>query len=347
MAQEADGEATSDHVVVHDERMRWHAELEILFDTVRDLGSALSTQEVIERLIDRTLVHLDSEIASVLLVEGGGELAMIHAKGLPEDVVQEARIPLGEGIAGHVARTGESLLIPDVEQHPLFQRRNHERYYTSSCICVPLIFNGQVRGVLNVNNKRSREPFTAGDLRLLEAIAGHAAIALANASRFEEMEARAQRDALTNLANHGFFWSTLDAEVKRADRHDRELALVMIDVDHFKAYNDRFGHRQGDSALVSVARVIEASSRSHDLPARYGGEEFAVILPETTIEGATLFAEKIRRSVEALGENGLTLSAGVASMRQTDGSSSALVEAADANLYRAKADGRNRVVTGS
>ena len=146
MAKEADPGAAAGDVAVLDERMHWHAELEILFDTVRDLGSTLSTHEVIERLIDRTLVHLDSEIASVLLVESGGDLVMIHAQGLPEDVIQEARVPQGEGIAGHVAQTGEPLLIPDVERHPQFQRRNHERYYTSSCVCAPLIFNGRVRG---------------------------------------------------------------------------------------------------------------------------------------------------------------------------------------------------------
>ncbi len=330
------------------EHRRWIAELEILFDTVRDLGSTLSTHEVIERLIDRTLLHLDSEIASVLLVESNRAMRIIHARGLPEDVVKNTRVPVGEGIAGHVAASGESLLVPDVEQDPRFRRRNHERYYTSSCISAPLIFHGRVRGVINVNNKRSQKVFAAADLRLLEAIAGHAAVALANAHRYEEMEERAQRDALTNLANHGCFWQTLETELKRADRHGRELSLVLIDVDHFKAYNDRYGHRQGDAALVAVSRVIAGCSRAHDVPARYGGEEFAVILPETPFEGALAFAEKMRQSVEELlleneGKSRLTVSAGVASLSKGEATSASLVEAADAELYRAKSLGRNRV----
>ncbi len=329
-------------------RPRWLAELEILFDTVRDLGSTLSTHEVIERLIDRTLLHLDSEIASVFLVGSDRAMRIIHARGLPEEVVSAARVPVGEGIAGHVAATGEPLLLPDVEQDTRFRRRNHERYYTRSCISAPLIFHGRVRGVINVNNKRNQDVYVPEDLRLLEAIAGHAAVALANAYRYEEMQERALRDALTNLANHGYFWERLETELKRADRHERELSLVMIDVDYFKAFNDRHGHRQGDAALVAVSRVIAGCSRAHDVPARYGGEEFAVILPETNFEGALVFAEKTRQAVEELrlghdGKSDLTVSLGVATFRQGVADGAALVEAADAELYRAKSLGRNRV----
>jgi diguanylate cyclase (GGDEF)-like protein len=327
------------------ERNRWHAELEILFETVQDLASTLSSHEVVERLIERTLEHLDSEIGSVMLVRPDGSLGITYARGLPDEVVSSTRVEVGEGIAGHVVATGEPLLVPDVEQDPRFRRRNHERYYTRSCICAPLIFQGRVRGVINVNNKRSQNPYASSDLRLLQTIASHAAMALANARRFEEMEERAQRDALTNLANHGFFWSTLDAEVKRADRHERELALVIIDVDHFKAYNDRHGHRQGDSALVAVSQAIASAGRAHDLAARYGGEEFAVILPETPKEGAETFGEKVRGAVEALADYGLTVSVGVACLFDSDGTATDLVEKADAELYRAKSQGRNQVCT--
>jgi diguanylate cyclase (GGDEF)-like protein len=325
------------------ERDRWHRELEILFETVQDLTSTLSSHEVLARLIDRTLGHLDSEIGSVMLVQPDGRLRVSYAQGLPDEIVSESRVAVGEGISGHVVASGEALLVQDVEEDPRFRRSNHERYYTRSCISAPLIFQGRVRGVINVNNKRSQSSFSGEDLRLLQTIASHASMALANARRFEEMEERAQRDALTNLANHGFFWSTLEAEVKRADRHTRELSLAMIDVDYFKAYNDRYGHRQGDSALVAVARVIAATSRAHDLPARYGGEEFAVVLPETPSEGAKTFGEKVRGAVEALADYGLTVSVGVASLSQCDGSAIDLVEQADKQLYRGKSGGRNRV----
>jgi diguanylate cyclase (GGDEF)-like protein len=206
-----------------------------------------------------------------------------------------------------------------------------------------------VRGVLNVNNKSTRAPFDAGDLRLLCAIAGHAAVALANADRFQEMLERAQRDALTGLANHGHFWATLEIEVNRASRYDRSLALVLVDVDHFKRFNDRHGHLRGDAALVEVARAVADRSRSHDLAARYGGEEFAVLLPETDARGGAAFGEKIRQAVEALAipaddpEEVLTVSVGVSGTHGDGTSGAELVEAADAQLYRAKQEGRNRV----
>jgi diguanylate cyclase (GGDEF)-like protein len=324
------------------ERHRLYAELEILFDTIRDLASTLSSDEVVERLIDRTLQHMDSEIASVLMTDSEGKLRIVHARGLPVEVIDEVRMQPGEGIAGHVVATGEPLLVSDVERDDRFSRPNKERYFTHSLVSAPLVLQGQVRGVINVNNKRNRAPYTNADMRLLQAIAGHAAVALSNARRYEEMESRAQRDALTNLANHGFFWSTLEAEVKRADRHGRQLALAMIDVDAFKAFNDRFGHPQGDSALVAVSNVIAKTSRAHDLAARYGGEEFAVILTETALQGAEVFAEKIRVGVESLSEHDLTVSVGVERLNPGD-SAADLVERADEQLYRAKDLGRNRV----
>ncbi len=327
------------------------AELQILFETVQDLSSTLSTQEVIERLVDRTLDHLDSEVGSVLLDDGDEVLRIVHARGLPDEVVRSTRIPFGDGISGFVARRGEPLLIADVEADPRFRRPNHERYYTRSCISAPLVHRGRIRGVINVNNKRDHSVFLDADLQLLRTIAGHAVQAYANAHRFEEVLERAQRDALTGLANHGHFAATLELEVKRALRYRRELALVMIDVDHFKRFNDQYGHLQGDAALVAVGRTISQRSRSHDTPARYGGDEFAVLLPETAIGGASVFGEKIRSAVEGLqlgsefGEEGLTLSVGVASLAETDGRPRSLLEAADARLYRAKDDGRNLVRT--
>jgi diguanylate cyclase (GGDEF)-like protein len=162
------------------------------------------------------------------------------------------------------------------------------------------------------------------------------------------MLGRAQRDALTGLANQGYFWEFLESEVRRAQRYGRSLALVLIDVDRFKGYNDRHGHLAGDKALVALARALVGGSRSHDLVARYGGEEFAVLLPETALEGGIAFAEKMRERIEAAGIGAalgspLTVSLGVASYPADGARARDLVAAADRELYRAKAAGRNRV----
>jgi diguanylate cyclase (GGDEF)-like protein len=326
---------------------RRNAELEVLYGTIRDLTSTLAVPEVLQRLLDRTLQHLDSEIGSIFELESEDRLRLAVSQGLPSDVTHDASVELGHGVTGYVAQSGMSLLVRDVELDSRFRRRNHERYYTHSLVSAPIVLHGHVRGVINVNNKRSREPFRPEDLRLLEAIAGHAAVALGNAHRFEETLRRAQRDALTGLANHGHFWATLEREVDRANRYGRSLGLVMLDVDHFKEFNDRLGHPRGDEALVGVARAVAGRCRAHDLVARYGGEEFAVILPEALLEGALAFAEKIREAVEVesfgpAGREELTVSLGVAVVPLHARTAGELVQRADAELYRAKSLGRNR-----
>ena len=327
---------------------RRNAELQLLYENIRDLTSTLSVREVLNRLMRRSLAHLESEIGSILLLSPDGKLRIVTSEGLPTDVTQETEVGLGEGISGHVAATGEPLLVTDVELDPRFQRRNHERYYTASFISAPLVHVGAVRGVINVNNKSTRADFTKEDLDLLQALAGHASIGLANAHRFEAVLERAQRDSLTGLSNHGHMWSTLEVEFERADRYGRPLALVMIDIDHFKKFNDEHGHPCGDEALTVVARQLEAHSRGHDIVARYGGEEFAVILPETDAEGALQYANKMRRAVEdaRFGEDGvfkLTISAGCASSGVDASSPKALMALSDRRLYMAKANGRNCV----
>jgi diguanylate cyclase (GGDEF)-like protein len=280
-------------------------------------------------------------------MDADSTLRVVIAQGLPDEV-SDIAMEIGQGISGYVAATGRPLLIPNVEVDPRFARRNHERYYTHSLISSPLLRMGTVLGVVNVNNKRSQESFVPEDLRLLDAIAGHAAVALGNARQYEETLRRAQRDALTGLVNHGHLFATLELEVERALRYERKLSVAMIDIDNFKRFNDRFGHRAGDEALVQVANSLSEICRIHDIVARYGGEEFTVVLPETDHRGALAFGEKIRQMIEyadfgADGNEDLTVSVGIAELSAESGTATKLIDAADGQLYQAKSLGRNRV----
>jgi diguanylate cyclase (GGDEF)-like protein len=162
----------------------------------------------------------------------------------------------------------------------------------------------------------------------------------------------ASTDGLTGLANRSYFDAMLAYECARHARSGSELSLIMLDIDHFKAYNDTYGHVSGDDCLREIARAITAVAvRATDIVARYGGEEFVMLLPETHLQGAVMLAEKVRKSISALAlphqgspANHVTASLGVASARMLPGSSIVdIVEEADKQLYAAKAAGRNRV----
>ena len=170
----------------------------------------------------------------------------------------------------------------------------------------------------------------------------------------ESLRERSYIDGLTGIANRRHFDVTLERELRRAGRTDGALALLMVDIDWFKPYNDHFGHQQGDTCLTRVAQAVSAMlRRPADLAARYGGEEFAAILPDTTLEQARLVADSIRAHIAGLhlqqapgaAYPQVTLSIGVAAYgRTTLNQAAALVQAADAALYAAKRNGRNCVV---
>jgi two-component system, cell cycle response regulator len=160
----------------------------------------------------------------------------------------------------------------------------------------------------------------------------------------------ASTDGLTEVYNHRTFQERLSQEIARADRYRRPLSVLMIDVDHFKVYNDTHGHPQGDIVLQDLARLLREMSRTSDTVARYGGEEFAIILPETDSLGAQKIGQRLREQVEGYPFPGkglmpggtLTISIGVATHAPA-GSKDALLQAADTALYTAKREGRNRV----
>ncbi|MGI8579982.1 MAG: diguanylate cyclase [Solirubrobacteraceae bacterium] len=209
----------------------------------------------------------------------------------------------------------------------------------------------EVRGVLSV--ARRGEEFTDDERELLTSLAGQAALSIENVSLHEQVQRQAVTDELTRLSNHRRFQDVMDTELERARRFDRELGLLMLDVDNFKRVNDTYGHPQGDAVLRAVASVLRDTAREIDEPARYGGEEMAIALPETDLEGAFNVAERVRTAIEELrvplldgsGALRVTASFGVAS--GLDVTKSDLVAAADRALYEAKRAGKNRTARGT
>ena len=224
----------------------------------------------------------------------------------------------------------------------------------ASALAAPLGANeagDQVIGIVSV--ARGDHAFTPAERELFAYLTNQASVSVENVDLHETVQRQAVTDELTGLFNHRRFQEVMSVEVERARRYGHEMGLIMLDIDNFKQVNDTYGHLQGDLVLREVARVLRQSSREIDEPARYGGEEMAVALPQTDLEGAYQFAERVRRAVEALalplpsGEGTLqvTASFGVASLAAADhADKDALVAAADAALYEAKRTGKNRTV---
>jgi diguanylate cyclase (GGDEF)-like protein len=208
-----------------------------------------------------------------------------------------------------------------------------------------------VIGVISI--ARPGRPFSQRQRELFAYLTNQAAISIENVDLHEAIQRQAVTDELTGLFNHRRFQEVITAEVERTRRFGQELGLIMLDLDDFKRVNDTHGHLQGDQVLREVARVLRESSREIDEPARYGGEEMAVALPQTGLQGAYEFAERVRQRIEELnlplleGEGTLkvTASFGAASLPHSAKiDKDALVAAADAALYRAKRSGKNRTV---
>jgi len=188
---------------------------------------------------------------------------------------------------------------------PAVDRARMEWWGEKSCLLVPLIFKDKVIGCLELVEKRGLRRFTEEECELATTLAALAAVAIQNARLYGSVERLAITDGLTGLYNYRYFYDRLAQEVARAQRYQLPLSLLMIDIDDFKRYNDRCGHRAGDALLHKLGDLLQSQTRRQvDLVARYGGEEFAIILPSTGTAGAARAGERLRDTIAASGIEG-------------------------------------------
>ena len=212
-------------------------------------------------------------------------------------------------------------------------------------VCFAMVVNENVLGVVGLRNQ---PPLASGERRALEAAVSLLAIAIRNVQLLAYTRENSVRDHLTGCFNHSYALETLPNELKRAKRSGQPLAVIMFDIDQFKAVNDRYGHLAGDALLAAVADYARLKLRTTDIKCRYGGDEFLVILPETTLQGAEHAAESLTREIGTLQlttERGMlspTISVGVAAADNDELDALTLIARADAALYHAKQTGRNR-----
>ena len=216
-------------------------------------------------------------------------------------------------------------------------------------LAVPVRSMGNVVGVVALYDRIDGRAFDPADEDALRTLAGQASIAVDNVHLHQEAERLSTTDPLTGLWNFRYLSMSLAREIERSTRFDRPLAVLMLDLDHFKPVNDTYGHARGDAVLRELAHRVQEQIREVDTFARYGGEEFVVVLPETSVEGAAQLAERIcaavrREPFRSEGEEPLdiTVSIGGAAFPDHGSSAATLMRAADKALYIAKGEGRDR-----
>lgn len=327
-----------------------YEELTVVYDSAETIVSITDLDGVAQRILDEAADILDGDHGSLMLVEKD-ELVIKAARGSRKDLVN-LRLPLdSDQISGYVAREGKAVLVEDLATDPVFGRLAREDS-ARSLVSVPLQVRGQILGVLNVNHKRSGDPFNSGDLKLLMALGSLAAISIQNARTYQN----AITDRLTNLYNYGYFREQLDRFLEQAREEKSVVSMIMFDIDHFKNFNDVNGHDLANVALVGVASLCVENSRQKgdrlpDLVARYGGEEFMILLQGVDKLAAFQTADRIRQLVEQTrfegGQNQpmgkVTISMGVACFPEDADYAEGLIKQADQALYRAKRSGRNNV----
>lgn len=364
-----DGESVAFEASGDDEVGRLAATLEALRqeladryeDVRRDVAQARTFNRLAELMTFATNEHelVDAAVVTLgrLVPSERGELALLNPS-LDRLVVAAAWGEAAPEVGAMVAvdrpdlcpgiRRGSTYVATDVTD-PMALRCTAHPAARGSVLCIPLLAMGQTVGVIHLERERT-DGFDMESQRLGLRVAEQVALAVANARLMRTMEGLAMSDPLTRVHNARFFDPFLERELALASRDGEAFGVLMIDVDHFKQFNDTHGHPAGDEALKAFAAAIVGVVRESDTVARYGGEEFVVALPGADLAGAAAVAENIRRAVEQMiVEIGpgrfarITTSVGVASTTTTGYDRMALLRAADQALYEAKRAGRNRV----
>jgi diguanylate cyclase (GGDEF)-like protein len=343
-------------------------QLEMLNELAEKINTTLVVEEVLDLVVKLTLEVTKADRGFLMLRsdENPEQLVCKAAFDITGQALLDERISMT--IANKVLNTGESCTVVDATMDDEFSAaKSIMSLNLRTLMCVPLQAKGKSLGVLYVDSQAVVNTFTEKDLDLLKAIAGHSSGAIENATLYSSLNARAAEleealekyrkaeheastDMLTGLNNRRFFQDQSAREIELSKRHHRNMSVIMVDVDHFKKFNDTYGHAIGDEVLKVMGKVLPESVRVSDIPARFGGEEFVVLCPDTDAQGAFIVAERIRQNIMAVVLHDaegkpvrqLTASLGISSLMPGDERLAEILERADHALYACKGGGRNQ-----
>ncbi len=328
---------------LYEERLRKsHEDLSLLYDISSVISQTIDMEELCASILKSIteLSMFESEKEGGIFIIEEDEMKLVSHTGHSEFFLElHKNLKVGDCLCGLAAKTGEVIVSKsstDDSRHTIKYAGMTPHGY----IILPLKARGKVIGVIYLFMPLG---FDIGERRmnLLSAIGNQVGVALDNSMLYEETKRSALHDPLTGLANRRMMEMIFKRTLEEVKRYERPFSIIMLDVDHFKKYNDTKGHTAGDEALVNVSKVLIKATRGVDLVSRYGGEEFLILLPETGLEGTIILAERIRESMEE--DTDVTVSIGIATCSKEIKDEEDFINRADAALYQAKNNGRNRV----
>jgi diguanylate cyclase (GGDEF)-like protein len=332
----------------HDLFLEYYCRFKIL-STLSEQMDVERTLKVIKKLIRKNFPA--QQFSLMLIDDSNSELLLRSHFGLSRRSAQQTHYPLNGNILGEALKRRRHIYLPQVQETTVrHQLPVGVPPKGGAFLALPLIAeNGRGVGMLSLLRNRP-DSFAAKEIELLRKIAGQVGQVIDTIFAYQHTRELSYTDELTRVFNRRYFNQRFEREMQRAQRYGRALSLIMLDIDHFKIFNDTHGHLWGDTALKQVAQILEKSLRKADILARFGGEEFVVLLPEIDKEHGRKVAEKLRRAIERadfpkaatqpLGR--LTISLGLAAFPEDAQEANALLDHADQGLYLAKLRGRNQ-----
>jgi diguanylate cyclase (GGDEF)-like protein len=320
-------------------------EIRLLYEIVQSLNSSAEPEKVFQSILNSIKKFVTYTNATLFIVDREtGKLVEIAHSGETVDLISNFDFELGNGFSAWVAKNGKPILLPRIHS-----RSKSSDSSIRSFLSVPLIYHRKIKGIINLSHS-CENAFSLEHLRILTLIGTQLARTIESVISSHDMHYRAIYDELTGAYNRWYYQARLKEEMYRARRYHHPLSVIMLDIDHFKKFNDTYGHLAGDYVLRHIACFLKESLRECDIVGRYGGEEFLLILSETDEKKAYLIAERLRKGIEAwdgdsldFEDGGITASFGIALLEDEDGSCDDLVNKADRAMYRAKRQGRNRI----
>jgi diguanylate cyclase (GGDEF)-like protein len=327
---------------------------QLFYEASHLLTTALNLNDVFDVMLQTgpSVAHCTRQMA-ILFDDETRMGRIVKISGASPDIPEGSGFPINSGLYSYAFKKRIFVNIPDYQLYKTkyyrFVPNERQTLIIRSLLIFPILDDeGRCKGLYSIESDRPNL-YLGETEQTFKTLVENASVAFTRALLYQRMEKLATTDGLTELNNHRHFQELLSKEIERTRRYGSSVALLLMDIDHFKSFNDTYGHPVGDLVLKEISQCIKRSLRTNDIPARYGGEEFTVIIPESNEQGALIIAERIRSAIEnhVIISNDrqlrVTVSIGVAAYPSLATNQPQLIDSADKALYNSKEHGRNRV----